>query len=150
MVTLQNDLLEIYNALVSFSKNTVQVSNPVPIKVWYDKEGVGSPLVFEQKGTQVRLRLPVYYCLALEEISKKPSWLLPEDYDYLMNTLSDLIMDQRILEERTCLSPENFGFDIYATDPKEFSKGPDLMGTVRFISGTGWLFKLKIKLWKFR
>lgn len=148
MVTLQNDLLEIYNNLVEFSKTTVLADNPIPITVKYEKDGVGSPLLLEQKGISVRLRLPIYYCLGLDSI-KKPTYLLPDDYNYLMNSLQSLIADDRILDDRTCLSPENYGFDIYAIDIREFSKGPDKMGSIRFISGNSWLFRLFIK-WKYK
>ena len=44
----------------------------------------------ETKGKSVRLYLPVYYCLDLEHIQKE-TYLLPEDYDYLMSTLQYLI-----------------------------------------------------------
>jgi hypothetical protein len=148
MVTLQEDLLEIYNNLVIFSNNTVLAENPLPIRVRFDRQGVGSPLVFEQKGNTVRLRLPIYYCLGLDSL-KSETYLLPKDYDYLMSTLQNLIADSRIIEDRTCLSPENYGFDIYAIDNKEFSKGPNILGSVRFISGNSWLFKLLVK-WKFK
>lgn len=148
MVTLQNDLLEIYNNLVEFSKTTVLTDRSIPITVKYEKDGVGSPLLLEQKGISVRLRLPIYYCLGLDSI-KKPTYLLPDDYNYLMNTLQSMIADDRILDERTCLSPENYGFDIYAVDLREFSKGPDRIGSVRFVSGNSWLFRLFTK-WKYK
>ncbi len=148
MVTLQNDLLEIYNNLVEFSKTTVLTERPIPITVKYEKDGVGSPLLLEQKGLSVRLRLPIYYCLGLDTI-KKPTYLLPEDYDYIMNSLQSMIADDRILDDRTCLSPENYGFDIYAIDVREFSKGPEKLGSIRFISGNSWLFRLYTK-WKYK
>ena len=148
MVRLQNDLLEIYNNLVEFSKTTVLTDRSIPITVKYEKDGVGSPLLLEQKGISVRLRLPIYYCLGLDSI-KKPTYLLPDDYNYLMNTLQSMIADDRILDERTCLSPENYGFDIYAVDLREFSKGPDRIGSVRFVSGNSWLFRLFTK-WKYK
>jgi len=97
MVTLQNDLLEIYNNLVEFSKTTVLTDRPIPITVKYEKDGVGSPLLLEQKGISVRLRLPIYYCLGLDSI-KKPTYLLPDDYNYLMSTLQSMIADDRILD----------------------------------------------------
>jgi len=148
MVTLQNDLLEIYNNLVEFSKTTVLTDRPIPITVKYEKDGVGSPLLLEQKGISVRLRLPIYYCLGLDSI-KKPTYLLPDDYNYLMSTLQSMIADDRILDDRTCLSPENYGFDIYAIDLREFSKGPDKIGSIRFISGNSWLFRLFTR-WKYK
>lgn len=145
LVRLQDDLIETYNALTSFSKSTVPSE---PIKVRLDREGVGSPLVFELKGTTVRLRFPIYYCLGLEDL-EKPTYLLPKDYVKMMDSLQNLIMNPLIIEERTCLSPENYGFDIYAIDPKQFNKGLGVIGSVRFISGNSWLFKLLVK-WKYK
>lgn len=142
MVTLQNDILEIYNSLVVFSDDTVKSNFPIPIKVRYEKES--NLLVFEQKGKSVRLGLPVYYCLALDEL-EKPTYLLPEDYDYLMSNLLDLLNSGELIKDRTALSPENYGFDIYAVNMREFWKGPDIIGRVRFISGTSWLFKFIVK-----
>lgn len=145
---LQGDILEIYNSLTQFSKTTVQTDDPSPISVWFDEEGIGSPLVFEQKGIMVRLRLPIYYCLGLEDLKKK-TYLLPEDYDSLMSSLQKIIYDDRILDERTCLSPENYGFDVYAVNKNEFTKGPEIVGKVRFISGNSWFFKVITK-WKYK
>lgn len=144
MTTLQNDLLEIYNSLVIFSDSTIKsgvFANP--IKVFYEKDN--RLLVFEQKGKSARLGIPTYYSLALENI-QKPTYLLPQDYDYLMATLQSLIMSGELLKERTCLSPENYGFDLYAINLKEPTKGPDIIGRVRFISGNSWFFKWKTKL----
>ena len=149
MTGLQEDLIETYNNLVAFSKTTVSSENPLPIRVWLDREGVGTPLVLEQKDISVRLRLPIYYCLGLDDLKGKYSYLLPEDYNYLMQTLQTLIADPRILEDRTCVSPENYGFDIYAIDPKEFSKGPETIGRVRFVSGNSWFFRILMK-WKYK
>lgn len=143
MTTLQNDLLEIYNSLVEFSDTTVKVGVPsVPIKVYYEKEN--RLLVFEQKGKSVRLGLPLYYSLAFEDL-EKPTYLLPEDYDYLMSNLQNLIMSGELLKNRTCVSPENYGFDVYAVNIRELYKGPEIIGSVRFVSGTSWFFKWKTK-----
>lgn len=142
MTTLQNDILEIYNSLVDFSDNTVKTNFPIPIVVRYEKDT--RLLVFEQKGRVVYLNLPVYYCLALEDL-EKPTYLLPEDYDYLMSTLQSLIASGELIKSRTCLSPENYGFNIYATNINELYKGPDIIGQVKFISGTSWFFKFRTR-----
>lgn len=142
MTTLQNDILEIYNTLVTFSKGTVDSKFPLPITVRFDENT--NAVVFEQKGISVRMILPMYYSLALVDL-KKPTYLLPEDYDYLMSTLQGLIGSGVLIRDRVCISPENYGFDIYCLDPKEFSKGPDLLGQIRFISGNSWFFKFKTK-----
>lgn len=145
LVRLQDDLIETYNALTAFSKSAMPSE---PIKVRIDREGIGSPLVFESKGTTVRLRFPIYYCLGLEDL-EKPTYLLPKDYVVMMNSLQNLIMNPLIIEERTCLSPENYGFDVYAIDIKQFNKGLSMIGSVRFVSGNSWLFKLIVK-WKYK
>ena len=142
MTTLQNDLLDIYNSLVVFSDDTVKSNLPSPIKVWYEKSS--RLLVLEQKGKSVRLYHPIYYCLDLDSI-QKPTYLLPEDYDYLMSTLQNLINSGILLNERTLCSPENYGFSIYAVDLKNLSDGLDLKGDVRFISGKSWFFKWRTK-----
>lgn len=139
---LQEDLIEFYNSLVSFSKTTVSTNIPVPITVRYEKES--RMIVFEQKGVSVRTNIPIYYCLGLEDL-EKPTYLLPEDYDYMMSTLRDLISSGKLLEDRTTLSPEDYGFDIYAVDINELWKGPRIIGNVRFISGISWWFKFKVK-----
>lgn len=149
MTNLQNDLLEIYNNLVSFSKTTLQITNPKPITVKYDRGALGNPLVFTQENLNVRLRLPIYYCLGLEGLEKRPSFLLPKDYDYLMRSLASMIEDPKILEDRTCLSPENYGFDVYALDQRNVGKGLERIGGIRFVSGSSWLFRLFIK-WKYK
>lgn len=146
MTTLQNDLLEIYNSLVVFSSTTITTKFPKPIIVWYEKNS--RLLVFEQSGKSVRLGIPIYYCLDLEGIQEK-TYLLPKDYDYLMSTLQELINTGVLINNRTCLSPENYGFDIYGVNIKELWKGPDVLGRIRFVSGKSWLFK-KITKRKFK
>lgn len=139
MTTLQNDLLEIYNTLVVFNNDTIKSQFPVPIKVWFEPES--RLLVFKQKGNTARLWLPNYYCLGLNEIDEKHyTYLLPKDYDSLMYNLQSAINSGECIKERTCLSPEMFGFDIYATDIKDMSKGTKIISEVRFISGKGILF----------
>jgi len=142
MTTLQSDLLEIYNSLVAFNDTTIKSSFAIPITVYYEKES--HLLVFEQKGISVRLGLPVYYCLALDELTK-PTYLLPEDYDYLMYNLMTLIQSGELIKERTALSPENYGFDVYAVNLREFWKGPEVIGRVRFVSGNSWFFRFLVK-----
>lgn len=139
---LQNDFLEIYNSLVMFSDDTVKSNLPSPIKVHYEKDT--RLLVFEQKGKSARLYLPIYYCLDLDSI-QKPTYLLPEDYDYLMSTLQSLITSGILLQSRTLCSPENYGMDIYSTRLENLNEGLDLIGVIRFISGNSWFFKWKVK-----
>ena len=139
---LQNDFLEIYNSLVMFSDDTLKSNLPIPIKVHYEKDT--RLLVFEQRGKSARLYLPVYYCLDLDSI-QKPTYLLPEDYDYLMSTLQSLITSGILLRERTLCSPENCGMDIYSTRLENLEEGLDLIGVIRFISGNSWFFKWKVK-----
>jgi len=142
MVELQDDLLDIYNNLVTFSKDTLNTKFPTPIVVWYDKDA--RQVVFEQKSKTVRLNVLTYYCLDLEGIQKR-TYLLPVDYDYLMSTLKDLINSGVLRNDRVCLSPENYGFDIFGVDRNEFWKGPGILGKIRFVSGKSWLFKKIVK-----
>jgi hypothetical protein len=142
MTTLQNDLLEIYNSLVVFSDDTVKSNLPTPIKVWYEKDS--RLLVMEQAGVSVRLRFPIYYCLGLEDLYK-PTYLLPEDYDYLMTTMQNLINSGELLKDRINISPEDYGFDVYSVNEKELWKGPGIIGSIRFISGLSWWFKYRVK-----
>ena len=55
------------------------------------------------------------------------------------------ILSYFITENRTCVSPENYGFDVYAVNIRELYKGPEIIGSVRFVSGTSWFFKWKTK-----
>lgn len=138
MSTLQDDLLEIYNSLVGFSNDTLTTRFPKPIKVWFEKES--RLLVFEQNNRSVRLGLPCYYFLDLGSL-EKPSYLLPNDYDYLMSNLQDMIASGVLTKNRTLVSPENRGFDVYSADVRQLWKGPEIVGRCRFVSGTSWLFK---------
>ena len=143
MIKLQSDLIDIHNSLVVFNDRVIVCDNPKPIKVWFDI--TTKSLGFEVPGISLRLSTLNYYCLDLEEL-EEPTYLLPEDYDKLMYDLNKLISSGKLLEDRVCLSPENWGFNVFWTNPKELEKGPDILGKVRFISGKSWLFKLKTKL----
>ena len=143
MTQLQTDLIEIYNSLVLFNDDIIKIPNPLPIKVYYEKES--RLLVFESKGKSARLWTPVYYCLGFEDITRKPTYLLPEDYDFLMSELKRIIDSGLLLSERTALSPENYGFNIYATTLEELWKGPEIKAEIKFISGHGWLFRWLVK-----
>lgn len=139
----QEDILEIYNSLVVFNDAIMKAPNPKPITVRLEKET--NFLIFENAGISVRVLNTVYFCLGLEDL-KKETYLLPEDYDNLMASLQYLIKSGYLLNERTLVSPENYGFDVYAVFPKEYLKGLQLVAGVRFISGNSWWFKLKTKL----
>jgi hypothetical protein len=143
MTKLQDDLIEIYNNLVMFNKETLLSDNPTPITVKFDKDS--NSIEFSQKGQMIRMGLPIYYSLGLSDI-KTPTYLLPDDYDYLMESLGSLIASGKLLEDRVSLSPENYGFDVYAINMREFWKGPEIIGSVRFISGNSWIFRLITKL----
>lgn len=144
MTTLQNDLLDIYNQLTVFSKETLEdPKRKKPIVVQYDEDNY--QIVFSQGGISVRINHLLYYVLGLEDL-KKPTYLLPNDYDYLMATLLTLTNSGELIKDRTCLSPENYGFDIYAINLKSYGKGPNIIGQVRIVSGVSWFFKLRTKL----
>lgn len=142
MTKLQEDLLNIYNTLVIFNKDTIVNPFPIPIKVRFDKES--SFLIYEQRGNIVSLFQPIYYCHGLSNL--KPTLLLPNDYDLLMYNLKAAIDSGKLLEDRTTLTPTEFGFDIYSTDQTELFKGPKLVASCKLVSSNNWLFRLISKL----
>lgn len=142
MVTIQDDLLDIYNALVEFSSDTITSKFPIPITVRFDEKS--RVVVFEQNGKNVYLSILNYYCRDLKTL-RKPTYLLPEDYDYLMSTLQGLISSGDLLADRLCISPERFGFNVYIAKNHEISNGPRIIGMVKFVSGKSWLFKFLTK-----
>ena len=144
MTKLQDDLLQIYNALVVFSKSTLSDVVPTPIVVKFLEEQ--NTLCFEQKGKIVCLQVLNHYCGFLRNI--KETYLMPKDYDFLMGSLSSIIGSGKLLEERVLVSPELYGFDIYLTNSKvtsEFKLGPVLLCTCRFVTQNSWLFRLITK-----
>ena len=62
-----------------------------------------------------------------------------------MSSLSGLVAGGKLLEDRVCLSPENYGFDVYCVDLRQFWTGPDVIGKIRFVSGNSWLFRFITK-----
>lgn len=143
MITLQTDLIDVHNSLTIFSDLVIKTDEPKPIKVWFD---VGAKsLAFELQTKSLRLPVLNHYCLDLEEL-EEPTYLLPEDYDKLMYNLQKSINSGELLKERTCLSPENWGFNIFVTSPRELEKGPSILSKVRFISGKSRLFKFMTRL----
>ena len=144
MTKLQDDLLQIYNALVVFSKSTLDDVIPRPIVVSYLPEH--NSIKFRQNGKEVMLQVLNYYCGFLKNI--KTTYLMPKDYDILMGNLSLIIGSGKALEDRILVSPELYGFDIYMTDSRttEISKGPQLLCSCKFVSDNSWLFRLMTKL----
>ena len=67
MTKLQEDMLEIYNSFVIFSKETLEGPVPIPIKVTYDKEY--KSLVYTQRGKTLYLQIPNYYSIDLLDIN---------------------------------------------------------------------------------
>lgn len=143
MVRLQDDILLIYNSLTDFSETTLLSPIKLPIKVKYS-ESLNS-LTFEQRGRKVSIPVLNYYCKNLKFLD---TYLISEDYDYLMGTLSRIIESGVLLHDRVCLSPINYGFEIYDTNSyTQYQKeGPQLIGEVKFISKNSWLFKKLTKL----
>ena len=137
MTRLQDDLLGVYNSLTDFSMNTLTNPTHLPIRVDYS-ESLNS-LCFEQKGTKIAISVLNYYCENLKEL--KETYLFPEDYDHLMYSLSWVINSGHLLHDRVCLSPEKYGFKIYETSPASYKNGPQLLASVKFVSGNSWLFK---------
>ena len=77
MITLQEDLLDLYNSLVSFSAKTLDQRTPCPLTISFKEEE--NTLVVEQGGDSIRLRLPLYYCLGLDTL-KKPSAIILRNF----------------------------------------------------------------------
>jgi hypothetical protein len=140
MGKLQDDILEIYNSLVELSDAVLGI-NPCPVSVSWNS-GTNC-LLFECKGKGVYLRALNYYILRPDKL--KPGWLLPEDYDELMSSLSRVIKSSRLLEDRICVIPWGTGFEIYMADQRNLSKGVQFFGSFKIISGTGWWFGWKTK-----
>ena len=144
MTRLQDDILHIYNTLTDFSKNTLLAPRPLPIKVEFS-ESMNS-LTFEQQGLKVALPILSYYCLGLKNLTK--TYLLPEDYDYLMSSMTRAIESGVLIHDRVCLAPQKYGFQILDTPQNTIlmKEGPQLVADIKFISGTSWLFKKLTKL----
>lgn len=144
MTRLQDDILQIYNTLTDFSKNTLLAPIQLPIKVGYS-DSLNS-LTFEQRGLKVTLPILNYYCKDLKNL--QDTYLIPKDYDFLMDSLTRMIESGALLHDRVCLSPERFGFKIFDTTPITtlLREGPQLISEVRFVSGNSWLFRKLIKL----
>lgn len=136
MTRLQEDLLEVYNNLVELSE-TVLEPNPCPVKVFYDS-GMGC-LGFKVASKGLYLR-PLNYYIPRPDLIPD-TWLLPEDYDELLGGLSRLIKSGALLGDRVCVSPEMYGFDVYQADTRNLTKGVQILGSFRFISGTSWWFR---------
>lgn len=143
MTRLQDEIIEIYNTLQEFSKETLEGTVKKPIMVSYDLEN--QSLKFSQGSKTRYLQILNYYCGKLKTL--KDTYLLPEDYDYLMRTLQGLIKNNILVNDYVCISPEVWGFDVLLATPQPviFKDGPIVMGEVRFASGNSWIFKLITK-----
>lgn len=142
MTRLQDDILGVYNSLTDFSNNTLSGPVQLPIKVEYSESL--NALCFEQKGLKVAVSSLNYYCENLKNL--KETYLLPEDYDRLMGSLSGIIGSGILLHDRVCLSPSRFGFRLYETQLGALKEGPQFLVDIKFVSGNSWLFKKIIKL----
>ena len=140
---IQEDLLNLYNNLVSLSKTTLE-NTQKPVKVNFEEKM--NSLSFEQDGVKIYTSIPLYYSGKISEI--KNTYLLPEDYDYLMGTLNQIIQSGKLSNDRLCISPEVYGFDIYLAEVNQlrFKEGPILLGQIRFCSGNSWLFRTLTKI----
>ncbi len=140
---IQEDLLNLYNDLVELSKSTLE-NIQKPVKVNFE-ESMNS-LSLEQAGTKIYTRIPFYYSGKISEI--KNTYLLPEDYNYLMGTLNQVIQSGKLANDRLCISPEVYGFDIYLAEVSQLrlKEGPILLGQIRFCSGNSWLFRTLTKI----
>lgn len=147
MVRLQDDILGVYNSLTDFSANTLLSPVKLPIRVTYSESL--NALCFEQKGLKVAISVLNHYCRDLKDL--KDTYLYPEDYDKLMSSLSGLIGSGVLLHDRICLSPEEYGFSLYDTERQSalLKKGPQLLTSIRFVTGNSWIFK-KVTQFKYK
>lgn len=134
MIKLHSDILEVYNALTVYSKDTLE---GLPLKVSYSPSL--RAVIFEQMGKQVVTQIPLYYCRGLDKIGT--TWLTSEDYDNLMYNLKEVIESGKMTDERVCVTTEKYGFSIWCSDPKRMTEGPKLIGGVRFVSSCNPIFK---------
>lgn len=140
MPKLQEDLLEVYNNLSEIS-DTVLGDQPSPVLVSFDTR-MGC-LSFKVLGKSLYLRQLNYYLLRPDKI--KDAWLLPGDYDNLMSSFLKLIKSGRLIQDHVLVSPDYDGFQIYQTDPRNLSRGPQELGALVFVSGQGRWFTWRVK-----
>lgn len=141
MTKLQEDLISIYNSLTEFGDSTLK--GGLPVRVAYDSES--KVLVFSQQAKTLFMVIPNYYSKNLLDI--KESFLLPEDYEYIMASLRDMINSGKLLEDRTTLAPEDYGFSVYSMNILKPELGPQLLGRIRFVTSNNpiWIWWTKRK-----
>lgn len=140
MPRLQDELLEVYNNLSEIS-DTVLGDHPSPVSVSFDTR-MGC-LAFKVYSKSLYLRQLNYYLLRPDKI--KNAWLLPGDYDELMSSFLRLIKSGRLIQDHILVTPDYNGFQIYQTDPRNLSRGPQELGTLTFVSGQGRWFSWRVR-----
>ena len=134
MTRLQDDILGVYNSLTEFSNNTL--INGYPIKVKYEESF--NAVSFEQLGKKVIVQSLNYYCESLKFLD---TYILPREYDILMQSLANLIGSGVMIRERIMVSPRKYGFDLYETDMSNLKDGPQRVASIELVFWNSWLFR---------
>ena len=139
MTRLQDDILGVYNSLTEFSDGTL--TNGLPIKVKYDESF--NALSFEQRGKKVMIQSLNYYC---ENLKFLDTYMLPVEYNNLMQSLANLIGSGIMIRDRIMISPKKYGFDLYETDGMNLKEGPQRIASIELVYWNSWVFRKYVEL----
>lgn len=139
MTRLQDDILGVYNSLTEFSDGTL--TNGLPLKVKYDESF--NALSFEQRGKKVMIQSLNYYC---ENLKFLDTYMLPVEYNNLMQSLANLIGSGIMIRDRIMISPKKYGFDLYETDGMNLKEGPQRIASIELVYWNSWVFRKYVEL----
>ena len=139
MTRLQDDIIGVYNSLAEFSDNTL--TNGLPIRVKYEESF--NAVSFEQRGKKVMVQSLNYYC---ENLKFLDTYIMPVEYDGLMQSLASLIGSGIMIRERVMVSPKKYGFDLYETDGMNLKEGPQRIASIELVYWNSWLFRKYVEL----
>lgn len=127
---LEGDIRSFYNSLTNLDPE-------LPIGVSYSKPN--RCLVFIQYNYRVDIGVMNYYCKDLVNIKKTA--LLPSDFKKMMDSLKKLVNSGQLKDDKILVSPIEYGFEIYRTNPMNTIIGPIRLAKVEVISSNNWLFR---------
>ncbi len=139
MLRLQEDIIGVYNSLTEFSDNTLM--NGLPIRVKYEESM--NAISFEQRGKKVIVQSLNYYCENLKFLN---TYILPIEYDNLMQSLATLIGSGIMIRERLLVAPKSYGFDLYETDGMNLKEGPQKLASIELVFWNSWFFRKYVEL----
>ena len=139
MLRLQEDIIDVYNSLTEFSDNTLM--NGLPIRVRYEESM--NAVSFEQRGKKVVIQSLNYYCENLKFLN---TYILPIEYDNLMQSLATLIGSGIMIRERLLVAPKAYGFDLYETDGMNLKEGPQKLASIELVFWNSWFFRKYVEL----